>query len=473
MQHGSRPRPVRLLRVLPALVVALAGLAVIGPIASGAHAATRVWGVDVADYQHPDGAAISWRSVRATGASFAIIKATEGSSYVNPFFASDWAGARTAGLVRGAYGFGRPALPYSTAAAQAEEFVRTVGSTDETGDLPPILDLEVTGGLTPAQLAVWTRTWLATAASLTGRTPILYAGQYFWADQVGNAAGFTAYPWWVPAYSSSAPRAPFVGGWKAWTMWQYTSGETVRGISGRVDASDFAGTAAQLASLADGRNTLIAAKYAALGGARGVLGAASGHIVSLAGGGFGQVYAHGAIVEQAGVAHAVWGVTGERYLSAGAWNGALGVPTSDTRGVTGGTLSTFSRGWVTAKAGKPAYELTGALLSGFVASGQFADNGWATADATPTGHSTALGNDAPVTSGLVQTFEKGDLFTSTKSGTHAVRGPILTAYLALQGPNGALGMPASDQFAGNLGPQVDFQVGALAYVAALGHAILV
>src|SRR4051812_45830562 len=40
---------------------------------SGAYA-KNVFGIDVASYQHPNGAAIQWASVRAGGAAFAFVK---------------------------------------------------------------------------------------------------------------------------------------------------------------------------------------------------------------------------------------------------------------------------------------------------------------------------------------------------------------------------------------------------------------
>jgi hypothetical protein len=55
-------------------------------------------GVDVADYQHPHGAAIAWPRVAAAGFKFAFIKATEGDYYPNPYYASDLAQAKAAGL---------------------------------------------------------------------------------------------------------------------------------------------------------------------------------------------------------------------------------------------------------------------------------------------------------------------------------------------------------------------------------------
>ena len=62
-------------------------------------------GPDVSSYQHPSsakyphGKPINWTSVEKAGKAFAIVKATEGTAYTNPFFDDDYQGAADAGLV--------------------------------------------------------------------------------------------------------------------------------------------------------------------------------------------------------------------------------------------------------------------------------------------------------------------------------------------------------------------------------------
>src|SRR5664279_3245540 len=146
-------------------VRALVGLAVAGTLCVlGVLPAGASTGIDVSGYQHPNGAAINWAAVKASGQSFVFVKATEGANgatpaYTNPYFSQDWAGAGAAGLLRGAYQFARPALPTSSALLQARDFVAVTGSMGGGADLPPVLDLEVTGGLSPTDLATWTATW--------------------------------------------------------------------------------------------------------------------------------------------------------------------------------------------------------------------------------------------------------------------------------------------------------------------------
>jgi GH25 family lysozyme M1 (1,4-beta-N-acetylmuramidase) len=226
-------------RTTRTLVVVLTSLA-----ALAASSLAFADGIDVSHYQ----GSIDWAKVKASGKSFAFMKATEGSTYTDPMLKTNWAGAQAVGIYRGAYHFARPST--GTAVAQAKYFVSKVGSMKDAGTLPPVLDLEVTGGLGPAALRSWTTAWLTTVESLTGRTPILYCSSYFCQDQLGNGAAFAHYPLWIANYTTaSAPRMPL--GWSSWTFWQNTSSGSVSGISGPVDMNKFNGTGIQLATLAN------------------------------------------------------------------------------------------------------------------------------------------------------------------------------------------------------------------------------
>lgn len=200
-------------------------------------------GVDVSHWQ----GTVNWRQVRSDGVSFAFMKATEGTYYTDPTLATNWAGAEKAGIYRAAYHFARPSV--GSAAAQARYFVSKAGRFSDKGDLPPVLDLEQTGGLSTSQLQSWVSTWLTTTEQLTGRTPILYFSPYFWIDHMGNSRAFTRYPLWIAHYTSGSPLVP--GGWRTWTFWQRTSSGHVDGIAGQVDMNRFNGSAARLAVLAD------------------------------------------------------------------------------------------------------------------------------------------------------------------------------------------------------------------------------
>jgi hypothetical protein len=73
-----------------------------------AAASASLTGVDVASFQHPNGAAINWVQVASAGYRFAFIKETEGNYYVNSYYASDLAQAGAAGLYATGYHFAVP-----------------------------------------------------------------------------------------------------------------------------------------------------------------------------------------------------------------------------------------------------------------------------------------------------------------------------------------------------------------------------
>lgn len=93
-------------------------------------------GVDVSSYQGE----VDWDVIAAQGISFAFVKATEGSSLVDPCFARNYENAAAAGLRVGAYHFFSFDSPAET---QADNFIKTVAKTANM--LPPVIDVELYG----------------------------------------------------------------------------------------------------------------------------------------------------------------------------------------------------------------------------------------------------------------------------------------------------------------------------------------
>lgn len=220
------------------------------PLPTVSAAVPAPFGPDVSRWQHPNGKAIDWAAVRGGGSSFVIIKATEGGTYTNPYFAGDAAGARANGLAVGAYHYARPAMPISTAADQARLFARTVGEVRQPATIAPVLDLETSGGLTSGQLVTWAQLFTETLQQVSGRTPIVYTYPSFWRVQMADTRALTRYPLWLATYRPNPP-AP-VGGWPAWTIWQYSATSRIAGISGNVDMNRFAGDATAFTAFTDG-----------------------------------------------------------------------------------------------------------------------------------------------------------------------------------------------------------------------------
>lgn len=217
-----------------------APVAVASPAAIGGSGGATQRGVDVASHQHPGGAPIDWNAVAGWGVDFAYIKATEGPSgsgdtYVNPYFDDDWAGAGRAGLLRGAYHYARPRLPIWTAVHDAQRFLLTTGPFTGAADLPPVLDLEETGGLAGADLVAWSRAWMAEISRQTGRWPMLYSAPWYLDGSVGGAAALADHPLWIADYGGAGYPRRLPVGWSGWTVWQFTPSAWIPGIPAPVD----------------------------------------------------------------------------------------------------------------------------------------------------------------------------------------------------------------------------------------------
>ena len=214
---------------------------------------TQPLGIDIASYQHPGGAAINFTSVAASGQRVVVVKATESTSYLNPYLVGDVNGARAAGMYATAYHFARPEV---SPVAQADWFAQAYNSLGGTL-LPPVLDLENNGGLAPAGLVAWVGTFLVRLQADTGRVPMIYTGPAFWNSSMAGSTAFTNYPLWVAHYTPCAQPQQF-GGWANWTFWQFSDGSynsptpNVPGISANVDRDRVSGGEASLASLAVG-----------------------------------------------------------------------------------------------------------------------------------------------------------------------------------------------------------------------------
>ncbi len=241
----------------PRLERMLAGARADSPATSNPPAPGTVPGIDVASGQHVGGATINWAQVAAAGYRFAFIKATEGSYYANPFFASDLAGATSAGLLVAAYHFANPS--FSGGALQADFAVDHAGTGGDGLTLPVIADLEFDPyaaqdhtnecyGLTRPQMVSWIRSFSAEVRRRTGQLPVIYTVASWWDNCTGGSSAFAADPLWVASFSPGAGGPAMPAGWPGWAYWQYTSAGSVPGIHGVTDLSELSPAALEVAA---------------------------------------------------------------------------------------------------------------------------------------------------------------------------------------------------------------------------------
>jgi lysozyme len=198
------------------------------------------------DVSHYDGD-VDFAQVKAAGASFVFIKASEGSTIVDENFAANWKAAKAAGMIRGAYHLFRPK---DDVQSQVANFVNTVGSI-ETGDLPPVIDIEVPedwAQFTEARRVTMVLSWLQAVEAKLDIKPIIYIDGSMVESTLGSPEAFKDYLLWLADWTSSfVPVVP--SPWTTWTFWQYTDTGTIAGIDGEVDLDRFAGSLVDLQKL--------------------------------------------------------------------------------------------------------------------------------------------------------------------------------------------------------------------------------
>ncbi|MDX6346992.1 MAG: hypothetical protein QOF84_1782 [Streptomyces sp.] len=209
--------------------------------------ATQTPGMDVSGYQGN----VAWSTAWSNGAKFAYVKATEGTSYTNPYFAQQYNGSYNVGMIRGAYHFALP--DNSSGSAQATYFVNHGGGWSGDGrTLPPALDIEYNPygatcyGLSQSAMVSWIQAFGNQVHALTGRYPTIYTSTSWWTSCTGNSSALAANnPLWIARYSSSVGTLP--SGWSYYTIWQYASSGTFPG-----DQDYFNGAYDRLQALANG-----------------------------------------------------------------------------------------------------------------------------------------------------------------------------------------------------------------------------
>ena len=188
-----------------------------------------VHGVDVSHYQGK----VNWTTVAEQDIRFAFLKATEGLTYQDSFFQRNWAQLDTLDIYRGAYHYFHADR---SAQHQAFNFIQTVRLFP--GDMPPVVDVEVTKDASPTELRRKLQTWLTMVEIHYQRRPIIYTYQNFYNEYLSGY--FDDYPIWIARYNQH--QTPELKDDQRWHFWQYGERGSVAGIRGPVDLNVFRGS---------------------------------------------------------------------------------------------------------------------------------------------------------------------------------------------------------------------------------------
>lgn len=201
----------------------------------------KVHGIDVSKHQGN----IDWQRVKkmksnGISISFVFIKATEGITRQDHKFERNWKESGQNGLLRGAYHF---YYPSRNADQQADNFIKKVKL--KTGDLPPVVDIEVSNGKSSAEIQKGLQVFLNRLEKQYQTKPLIYTNINFYNTHLQGK--FDKYPLWIAGYFD---HERFYNEFETpWLFWQHSETGKVDGIRGNVDFNVYKGSREKLTKL--------------------------------------------------------------------------------------------------------------------------------------------------------------------------------------------------------------------------------
>lgn len=186
-------------------------------------------GIDVSAWQGK----IDYSLVKSDGIEIVYIKASQGNSYTDPYFRTNYRNAKDNGLKVGFYHF-LTARNTTEAIAEAEHFVNVISNTEP--DCRLAMDFEQLSNLSNSEVNSISKAFMSKVYELTGKELVIYSDAYN-AEYVFSQELAQEYPLWVAEYGVTEPINN--GKWRNWVGFQYTSTGRVEGISGHVDKDKF------------------------------------------------------------------------------------------------------------------------------------------------------------------------------------------------------------------------------------------
>lgn len=211
------------------VVVTMPMYILIAPVYAFGPSSSNIYdGIDVSGWQGN----IDYSEVASSGIEIVYMKASEGTSFVDPYFNQNFTNAKANGLKVGFYHY-LTARSNSEAVAQANFFVSTISGM--IPDCRLAMDFESFGSLSTEEINEIGLTFMQTVESLSGKKMVIYSDTSNASNIFGG--GLTNYPLWVAQYEVEEPTPN--GNWDSWVGWQYTDAGEISGINGYVDRDRF------------------------------------------------------------------------------------------------------------------------------------------------------------------------------------------------------------------------------------------
>ena len=191
----------------------------------------KTFGLDVSQYQGE----IDWTQMHTIydvyPISFVFIRSTMGSFNTDKKFNYNWTAAKKNDFIRGAYHFYRPD---ENSTAQAQNFINTVKL--ESGDLPPVLDIEnMPRNQSMDRLVEGLKNWCTIIEKHYDVKPIIYTSDKYHQDFLQEH--FEGYIIWIANYNFFVEDIK-----KHWDFWQFTEKGQIKGTTYKIDVNIYNGT---------------------------------------------------------------------------------------------------------------------------------------------------------------------------------------------------------------------------------------
>ncbi len=190
-----------------------------------------VTGIDISNYSGD----VDWKAIKAQHIDFVFVKATEGSTYTDASFATNFQGAKAQHIPTGAYHFFRFD---KDGQEQADNFLATVSLTQL--DFPPVLDVEEWTNehttRTRDEILTEIRQFVQQVEKAYGRKIIIYTNESSYRRFIeGN---FPKNKLWICSFRYT-PNLD-----RSWLFWQHLHDVRFKGVEGYVDLNTFNGNRA-------------------------------------------------------------------------------------------------------------------------------------------------------------------------------------------------------------------------------------
>ena len=189
-------------------------------------------GIDVSNWQ----GYINYSQVKSSGIEVVYIKASEGTTYRDPYFENNYQNAKANGLKVGFYHF-LTARNTQQARAQAQFFASVISG--KSPDCKLAMDYEqFYEGNSIAEINQIAKAFMERLQELTGKEVIVYSNLND-ARNVFNSEIASRYPLWLAYWGNYNNLQNTSSSWQTWEGIQYTNRGIVSGINGYVDRNRF------------------------------------------------------------------------------------------------------------------------------------------------------------------------------------------------------------------------------------------